>query len=86
MTHTQKISKVMKTAWSIKADNTQANAMNWEIKKLTWSECLKLAWSLIKKWSGVAGDILRAGVEIFRANGAGVMRSKGILNIRKTIS
>ena len=75
----------MTTAHQIKADNTQANAMNFKITLMNWSECLKMAWSIVKGWSGIIGEVVRGSIEIFRTNGGGFLKSKGILKIRKTL-
>ncbi len=77
--------KVMYIAHHIRKINRRA-WFNSRQLRFTFSECLRLAWKLIKDWSGEAGEIVRESIEIMRPNGAGCLRSKGMCGLRYTIS
>jgi len=79
--------RVMTLAWEIKTINTKEfyGMITKKTTKLTWSECLRLAWKLIKSWSGKVGEIVRQEIEIFRENGAGNLRHTRNFGMRYTI-
>lgn len=69
----------MSLAWEIKRRNKQDFFGKWTVKSklLTFSECLRLAWGLIKESLKGVTEAVSYHIDILRTNSVGALRSEG---------